>query len=47
MAEIAASSELAGKVNASFTAALEKSRAWSRWSDQAYLSMREQALGAG
>jgi TRAP-type mannitol/chloroaromatic compound transport system substrate-binding protein len=46
LAELAASSELAGKVHASFTNALEKSRVWSKWSDQAYLTIREQALGA-
>jgi TRAP-type mannitol/chloroaromatic compound transport system substrate-binding protein len=46
LADIAASSELAGKVHASFTNALEKSRAWSKWSDQAYLDIRERALGA-
>ena len=45
LAEIAASSELAGKVNASFANALEKSRSWAKWSDQAYLTIREQALG--
>lgn len=46
MAEISAANDMTRKVHASFSAALEKSRAWSRWSDLSYLNLREKALGA-
>ena len=43
MAELAASSELAGRVAASHDAYLAKARTWSRWSDQAMLRLRNGA----
>ena len=40
LAELAASSDLAGRIAASYGRALAHARAWSKWSDVAMLGLR-------